>query len=69
MDFLVSITPILSLFALMLIFRMSGWKSAVITLAITVGLMLLLSHRLGIVPSKYADAPILFLAADGVLEG
>mgnify|MGYP004446733349 FL=1 len=69
MDFLVSITPILSLFALMLIFRMSGWKSAVITLAITVGLMLLLSHRLGIVPSKYADAPILSLAAYGVLEG
>ena len=53
MALLLSVVPILLLIVLMLVLRMSGWKSAVVTLAATFCLMVFAAPGMGIVADKY----------------
>ena len=58
MSALVSAIPILLLIVLMMGFKVSGYKSAIITLIVTIVLALFAAPSLGIVPEKYAQASI-----------
>ena len=49
---LISVIPIVLLFVLMMGLKMSGWKSALITLVVTILLALFAAPALGIVPEK-----------------
>ena len=66
---LVSVIPIILLFILMMGLKMSGWKSALITLVVTILLALFAAPALGIVPEKYADASIYGITLWSVVEG
>ena len=52
MSALVSAIPILLLIVLMMGFKVSGYKSAIITLIVTVVLALFAAPAMGIVPQK-----------------
>ena len=69
MSALVSAIPILLLIILMMGFKVSGYKSAVITLIVTIILALFAVPTLGIVPEKYADTSILGVTLWSVFEG
>ena len=69
MSALVSVIPILLLIILMMGFKVSGYKSAIITLIVTVILALFAAPAMGIVPEKYADASILGITLWSVVEG
>ena len=66
---LVSVIPIVLLFILMMGLKMSGWKSALITLVVTILLALFAAPALGIVPEKYASASIYGITLWSVVEG
>ena len=69
MSALVSAIPILLLIVLMMGFKVSGYKSAIITLIVTVVLALFAAPALGIVPEKYAQASIVGITLWSVVEG
>ena len=69
MSALVSAIPILLLIVLMLGFKVSGYKSAIVTLIVTVVLALFAAPALGIVPEKYAQASIVGITLWSVVEG
>ena len=66
---LISTIPIALLFILMMGLKMSGWKSALITLVVTVLLSIFATPALGIVPEKYAETSIVGITAWSVVEG
>jgi lactate permease len=66
---LISAIPIALLFILMMGFKVSGWKSALITLVVTILLALFATPALGIVPEKYADVSIVGITIWSVFEG
>ena len=61
--------PILLLIVLMMGFKVSGYKSAIATLAVTIVLALFAVPSMGIVPEKYAGASIYGIALWSVFEG
>ena len=69
MSALVSAIPILLLIVLMMGFKVSGYKSAIVTLIVTVVLALFAAPALGIVPEKYAQASIVGITLWSVVEG
>ena len=69
MSALVSAIPILLLIILMMGFKVSGYKSAVVTLIVTIVLALVAAPALGIVPEKYAQDSILGITIWSVIEG
>ena len=69
MSALVSAIPILLLIVLMMGFKVSGYKSAIITLIVTIILALYAAPVLGIVPDKYAGASIVGITLWSVVEG
>ena len=58
MTALVSVIPILLLIVLMMGFKVSGYRSAIATLAVTILLALLAVPSMGIVPEKFAETSI-----------
>ena len=58
MTALVSVIPILLLIVLMMGFKVSGYRSAIVTLIVTVLLALFAVPAMGIIPEKYTDASI-----------
>ena len=66
---LISVIPIALLFILMMGLKMSGWKSALITLVVTILLALFAAPALDIMPGKYADASIYSITLWSVVEG
>ena len=69
MSALVSAIPILLLIILMMGFKVSGYKSAIVTLIVTVVLALFAAPAMGIVPEKYAEASIFGITIWSVVEG
>ena len=69
MSALVSAIPILLLIVLMMGFKVSGYKSAIITLIVTIILALYAAPVLGIVPDKYARASIYGITLWSIIEG
>ena len=69
MTALVSVIPIVLLIVLMMGFKVSGYKSAIITLVVTVLLALFATPAMGIIPDKYADASITGITLWSVIEG
>ena len=66
---IISIIPILLLFVLMMGLKMSGWKSALITLVVTILLALFVAPSIGIIPAKYTGASIYGITFWSVIEG
>ena len=66
---LISVIPIVLLFVLMMGLKVSGWKSALITLIVTILLALFAAPAMGIVPEKYAGASIYGITLWSVVEG
>ncbi|SED97986.1 L-lactate permease [Prevotella sp. lc2012] len=66
---IISVIPILLLFVLMMGLKVSGWKSALVTLVVTILLALFVVPSIGIVPAKYAGASIYGIAFWSVIEG
>ena len=69
MSALVSVIPILLLIVLMMGFKVSGYKSAMITLVVTIVLALFATPVLGIIPEKYASVSIYGVTIWSVVEG
>ena len=69
MSALVSVIPILLLIVLMMGFKVSGYKSAMITLVVTIILALFAAPAMGIIPEKYAEASIFGITIWSVVEG
>jgi lactate permease len=69
MTALVSVIPILLLIVLMMGFKVSGYKSAMITLVVTILLALFAVPAMGIIPEKYADVSIFGITLWSVVEG
>ena len=69
MTALVSAIPIVLLIVLMMGFKMSGYKSAIITLAVTIALALFAVPALGIMPEKYANASVYGITMWSLIEG
>ena len=69
MSALVSVIPILLLIVLMMGFKVSGYKSAIITLIVTIILALFAAPAMGIVPEKYAEASIFGITIWSIVEG
>ena len=66
---IVSVIPIILLFVLMMGLKMSGWKSALITLVVTILLAVLVAPSMGIVPDKYIGASIYGITFWSIIEG
>ncbi|MDE5810349.1 MAG: L-lactate permease, partial [Muribaculaceae bacterium] len=69
MQYVISFLPIVLLFVLMLKFRLSGYLSALVTLAVTILLGLFVAPRLEIIPQAYELSPIYGLIGWSVVEG
>ena len=69
MTALISVIPILLLIVLMMGFKVSGYKSAVVTLVVTILLALFAVPAMGILPEKYAGASIYGITVWSVVEG
>ena len=69
MTALISVIPILLLIVLMMGFKVSGYKSAVITLIVTIILALFAVPAMGILPEKFADVSIYGITLWSVIEG
>ncbi len=69
MSAIISITPIILLFILMLCLKMPGHKSAVVTLVATVLLALFATSPLDMIPEAYSSANLLALTGWAVAEG
>lgn len=72
MNALISILPVVLLFVLMLGFKVTGWKSALITLIATAALALWAAPAMGIIPDKFeGESPyglVWWSFAEGVLK-
>lgn len=66
---IVSVIPIILLFVLMMGLKMSGWKSALITLVVTILLAILVAPSIGIVPEKYVGVSIYGITFWSIVEG
>lgn len=66
---IVSVIPIILLFVLMMGLKMSGWKSALITLVVTILLAVLVTPSMGIVPDKYIGSSIYGITFWSIIEG
>ena len=66
---IVSVIPIILLFVLMMGLKMSGWKSALITLVVTILLAILVAPSMGIVPEKYVGVSIYGITFWSIVEG
>ena len=66
---LISVIPIILLFVLMMGFKVPGWKSALITLVVTVLLALFAAPAMDIVPEKYSEVSIASVTFWSVIEG
>lgn len=68
----ISLTPILLLFLLMLVFRVSGWLSALITLVVTI-ILAFIASAAGFIPAgilqAYSGASITTITGYSVVEG
>ncbi len=69
MTAIISAIPVLLLITLMMGFKVSGYKSAMITLVVTILLALFAAPAMGIIPEKYAEASIASVTLWSVLEG
>ena len=69
MSALISVIPIVLLIVLMMGFKVSGYKSALITLVVTILLALFAAPAMGILPEKYAGASIYGITLWSVIEG
>jgi len=69
MSALVSVIPILLLIVLMMGFKVSGYRSAIVTLIVTIVLALFAAPAMGIVPEKYAEESIFSITLWSVIEG
>ena len=69
MTALVSVIPILLLIVLMMGFKVSGFKSAIVTLVVTILLALFAAPAMHIIPEKFADASIVGITIWSVVEG
>ena len=69
MTALVSVIPILLLIVLMMGFKVSGYKSAIITLVVTILLALFAVPAMGIIPEKYAGVSVFGITLWSVVEG
>ena len=69
MSALVSVIPILLLIVLMMGFKVSGYRSAIITLIVTIILALFAAPAMGIIPEKFAEASIYGITIWSVVEG
>ena len=69
MTALISVIPILLLIVLMMGFKVSGYKSAVVTLVVTILLALFAVPSMGILPEKYARVSIYGITLWSVVEG
>jgi lactate permease len=69
MTALISVVPILLLIVLMMGCKVSGYKSAIITLAVTVVLALFAVPAMGIVPEKYTEVSIYGVTIWSIVEG
>jgi len=69
MTALVSVIPILLLIVLMMGFKVSGYKSAIVTLVVTILLALFAAPAMGIIPEKFADVSIVGITLWSVVEG
>ena len=66
---IVSVIPIILLFVLMMGLKMSGWKSALITLIVTILLAIMAAPSMGIVPERYIGASIYSITFWSIIEG
>ena len=69
MTALISVIPILLLIVLMMGFKVSGYKSAIVTLVVTILLALFATPAMGIIPEKLADASIYGVTVWSIVEG
>ncbi|MCM1378367.1 MAG: L-lactate permease [Clostridium sp.] len=69
MNALISLIPVALLFILMLGFKVSGWKSALITLIVTGALAIWGAPAMGIIPQKFAGEAIGAVVCWSVVEG
>lgn len=69
MQYIVALAPIVTLFVLMLGFRLSGHLSALLTLAFTAVLALFAAPEAGMVPQEYAADSIFSLVGWSMAEG
>ena len=69
MTALVSVIPIVLLIVLMMGFKVSGYKSAMITLVVTVVLALFAAPAMGIIPEKYSGLSIYGITLWSAIEG
>ena len=69
MEYIVSVAPIILLFALMLGFKVSGWKSALITLFLTVVLACVIVPQLNIIRQDLSKEPIVGIVGFSIIEG
>lgn len=69
MEYIVAIAPIITLFVLMLKFKLSGHMSALLTLALSIILALFASPLVDIIPQEYIDKSIFSLIGWGIVEG
>ena len=69
MTALISLIPILLLIVLMMGFKVSGYRSAIATLAVTILLALFAVPNMGILPEKFADTSIYGITLWSVVEG
>ncbi|MCR4959539.1 MAG: L-lactate permease [Prevotella sp.] len=69
MTALISVIPILLLIVLMMGFKVSGYKSAIVTLVVTVLLALFAVPNMGILPDKFADTSIYGITLWSIIEG
>ena len=69
MTALISVIPILLLIVLMMGFKVSGYKSAVVTLIVTILLALFAVPAMGILPEKFVGESIFGITLWSVVEG
>ena len=69
MSALISVIPIVLLIVLMMGFKVSGYKSAIVTLIVTIILALFAAPSLGIIPEKYAGISIYGIAFWSIIDG
>ncbi len=69
MSALISVIPILLLIVLMMGFKVSGYKSAIVTLIVTILLALFAAPAMGIIPEKFAEASIFGITLWSIIEG
>lgn len=69
MQYIVSITPIVTLFVLILVFKLSGHLSALLTLIVAVLLSLTVIPKLGITPAEYDNVDMSGLVGWSMVEG